>query len=276
MFIDAHQHFWYYNPHDYSWINEQMSVLKRDFLPEDLLPELKQLNFKGSIAVQARQSPEETYWLLQLASEYEFIKGVVGWADLCSTDVEKQLERISRHPKLVGVRHVIHDEPDDRFMAREDFRYGISLLSKYNLTYDLLIFAKHLSLATELAYTFPDQKFVLDHMAKPGIKNQIRSPWDKDIGELAKLPNVYCKLSGMVTEADWKHWKASDFRYYLDVVFDRFGEDRLMIGSDWPVCSIAGDYRQIMPIVIDYLKQFNEEIRMKIMGTNCRKFYLEN
>jgi len=274
MFIDAHQHFWKYNPGEYSWINDQMNVLKRDFLPDDLLPELKQLNFDGSIAVQARQSLEETYWLLKLADEYDFVKGVVGWVNLCSLYVQKQLDEFSQNPKFVGVRHVIHDEPDDRFMTREDFRYGIGLLSKYKLTYDLLLFPKHLPLAAELAASFPHQKFVVDHIAKPGIKDRIHSPWNKDIRKLAKLPNVYCKLSGMVTEADWIKWKPGDFRYYLDIVFDCFGEDRLMIGSDWPVCIVARNYGEVMSIVIDYLSQFNATIQIKVLGENCRNFYL--
>ena len=252
-----------------------MSVLKRDFLPVDLLVELRQSNFDGSIAVQARQSLEESTWLLSLAKEYDFIKGIVGWVDLCSGEIEKQLDEFSQQSKFVGVRHLIHDEADERFMARKDFQNGISMLSKYNLTYDLLLFPKHLPLAVDLAACFPNQKFVLDHIAKPGIRERIHSPWDKDIAQLAKLPNVYCKLSGMVTEADWENRKPEDFGYYLDVVFGCFGEDRLMIGSDWPVCTVAGNYCEVMSIVTDYLSRFDTGIQTKILGENCRKFYLD-
>ena len=275
MHLDSHQHFWHYNDKEFSWIGENMSVLKIDFLPPDLWKELQTAGFDGSIAVQARQTLEETAWLLDLASQNSFIKGVVGWVDLCSPEIEKQLDEFSRNQKLVGVRHVVHDEPDDKFMARKDFQYGISLLAKYGLTYDLLLFPKHLPLATELVMLFPNQKFVIDHIAKPLIKDQIHEPWDKFMKQLAKSPNVYCKLSGMVTEADWKNWKPDDFKYYLDTVFHCFGEDRLMMGSDWPVCTVAGNYKKVMSLVFDYLQQFGKETLIKISGENCRKFYQE-
>ena len=273
MFLDSHQHFWKYNPSEYSWINDRMKVLKRDYLPAELDKELLQLNINGTIAVQARQSLAETRWLLQLAEEYPFIKGVIGWVDLCSPDVRNQLEELVQNPKLVGVRHVVHDEPDDLFMARSDFQKGISLLSEFNLTYDLLIFPKHLPLAKKLVEKFPDQLFVLDHIAKPSIKEKMRSPWDKEIRLLAEQPNIYCKLSGMVTEADCHQWQSADFTYYLDVVFDCFGPDRLMIGSDWPVCTLAGDYSQVMLLVLDYLKQFVKTAKQKVSGENCAWVY---
>ncbi|MBN2520950.1 MAG: amidohydrolase family protein [Bacteroidales bacterium] len=275
MKIDAHQHFWHYNPVEYNWINNTMKVLQRDFLPSDLEKELMPLGFDGSIAVQARQKIEETEWLLKLASKYPFIKGVVGWVDLCSPEINKQLDAFSQHPKMVGVRHVIHDEDDDLFMARKEFQHGISLLSKYNLTYDILIFPKHLNLTSKLVELFPEQKFVLNHLAKPFIKSQTHTPWNEDISYLAKFPNTYCKLSGMVTEADWNSWNSNEFKYYLDLVFDCFGPDRLMIGSDWPVCTIAGKYSKVMSIVINYLSQFNTETQNKILGENCLKFYFE-
>lgn len=275
MKIDAHQHFWKYNPDEYAWIGENMRVLKQDFLPSDLESELNSIGFDGSIAVQARQNLNETLWLLQLSEESEIIKGVVGWFDLCSPEIEQQLIEFYRFPKLVGVRHVIHDEADDNFIARSDFHCGISLLKKYNLTYDLLIFPKHLPLVNKLVQKFPDQKFVLDHIAKPDIKNQLKSPWEKDILALAKNQNVFCKLSGMVTEADWHKWQSLDFKFYLDVIFEAFGEDRLMIGSDWPVCTVTGNYKRVMGIVINYIGQFDLKIQSKILGENCANFYLQ-
>jgi L-fuconolactonase len=276
MKIDAHQHFWKYNPDEYGWIDDEMKVLKRDFLPDDLSPALKLAGFDGSIVVQARQCLDETRWLLNLAGRNDFIKGVVGWVDLCSPEIEVQLAEFSRNPKLVGVRHVVHDEPDDDFMARSDFQYGISLLSKYNLTYDLLIFPKHLSLATELVKKFPDQKFVLDHIAKPQIKNKRLSPWKDNIRGLALLPNVYCKLSGMVTESDWKQWTSADFTPYLDIVVDAFGTERLLIGSDWPVCTLAGSYAEVMQIVIEYIARLDSAQQQLILGQNAIRLYSRN
>jgi L-fuconolactonase len=276
MKIDAHQHFWRYNNVEFGWINDKMSVLKRDFLPDDLFKELQAMNFDGSIAVQARQNLNETKWLLDLANSNQFIKGVVGWVELCSSNIDEQLNEFSKNNKLVGVRHVVHDEQDDNFMARKDFQNGISFLEKYNLTYDLLLFPKHLELAADLVNEFPNQKFVLDHISKPSIKDQIYSPWDNSIRKLAQNPNVFCKLSGMVTEASWTSWKASDFKYYLDIVFECFGTDRLMVGSDWPVCMLTGTYKKTMSLVFEYIKKFNEDVQTNILGENCRKFYLQN
>jgi len=275
MKIDSHQHFWRYKPAEFGWIGDNMQLLKKDFLPPDFKPELESVGFDGSITVQARQCLEETTWLLELASKYEFIKGIVGWVDLCSSEVEKQLEYFTTDSKFVGVRHVIHDEPDDNFMNRQDFYNGISLLEKHNLTYDLLIFPKHLSLTTKLVRKYPNQKFVLDHIAKPNIKEKKYQPWEKDIRVLANQKNVFCKLSGMVTEADWYNWNYDDFNYYLDTVFEAFGEDRLMIGSDWPVCTTSSNYKKILSIVLKYLEKYNIDIQKKILGENCCKFYLE-
>jgi L-fuconolactonase len=276
MKLDSHQHFWRYNPIEFKWIGDNMKPLMKDFLPLDLKAELESVGFDGSIAVQARQSLEETIWLLELASKNEFIKGVVGWVDLCSKEVEIQLKRFASDDKFVGVRHVIHDEADDNFMNRQDFQNGISLLEKYKLTYDLLIFPKHLPLAAEFVQKFPNQKFVLDHIAKPNIKDKVCHPWGKNIKILAQQQNVSCKLSGMVTEADWKNWNFEDFRYYLDTVFEAFGEDRIMIGSDWPVCTTSSNYEKVLSIVFNFIKQFGPEIQNKILGENCYKFYLNN
>jgi L-fuconolactonase len=273
MRIDAHQHFWIYSREEYSWISDSMKVLRKDFLPADLLPLLKQSGFDGSIAVQARQSPEETRWLLKLAREHDFIKGVVGWVDLCSVEAESQIEEFASDPGLVGVRHVLHDEPDDMFMLQDSFLKGISLLRKFNLVYELLIFPGHLPFAVQLVKKFPDQKFVLDHIAKPLIKDKILSPWKEGIQQLALQPNVSCKLSGMVTEAEWKGWIKSDFVPYLDVIFDSFGPSRLMTGSDWPVCLLASEYLDTMQIIVDYIASKSQAERELIMGGNAERIY---
>jgi len=273
MKIDAHQHFWKYNHKEYSWISDGIEDLKKDFLPSDLWPELKQLKFDGSIAVQARQTPEESRWLLGLTAKFDFIKGVVGWVDLCSSEANYQLAEFASHPKFVGVRHVLQDEPDDRFMLRDDFLKGISLLRKYSLVYDLLIIPRHLPYAISFVKEFPDQRFVLDHLAKPLIKERILSPWKEGIQELALQPNVFCKLSGMVTEASWAGWRREDFELYLDVIFSSFGPSRLMIGSDWPVCTLASGYNETMQIVVDYVATKDQTEREMIMGGNAIRIY---
>lgn len=250
-----------------------MGALRRDFLPSDLKPLLSTIGFDGCVAVQARQSLEETHWLLELAEQHDFIKGVVGWVDLRSSHLPGQLEMISKHTKLVGVRHVVHDEPDDEFMLRPDFRRGIALLGGAGLTYDFLLFPKHLPAAVKLAQEFPGQPFVLNHIAKPPISEKRFSPWREDLVALAKFPNVYCKLSGMVTEVKWNQWQVNDFHRYLEVVFEAFGVDRLMIGSDWPVCTLSGDYATTMHIVIDYIQQLSAEAQDGILGGNCARFY---
>jgi L-fuconolactonase len=274
MKIDSHQHFWRYNPAEYGWINDRMPVLKKNFLPEDLRQELVNAGFSGSVAVQARQNEEETRWLLKLAEENDFIKGIVGWVDLRSPGVlRKQLDEFSKYGKFAGVRHVIHDEPDDQFMLHEDFLGGLTLLKEYDLTYDFLLFPKHLKNAAKVAGLFPGQKFVLDHISKPLIRDRIFDPWKEDIINLAQHKNVWCKLSGMVTEAEWTGWQPEDFYPYLDVVFDAFGPDRLMTGSDWPVCLVAGSYKDVTGIVESYISDKNKEYGEKILGTNCSVFY---
>jgi L-fuconolactonase len=273
MRLDSHQHFWRYDPLELSWISDRMAVLKRDFLPSDLQPLLAALGFDGCIAVQARQSLEETRWLLELADAYSFVKGVVGWVDLRSEDLEAQLKTFALYPKLVGVRHVVHDEPDDQFMLLPEFRRGIRQLQAFDLVYDLLLFPKHLPIAAQLVEEFPQQSFVLDHIAKPNIAESLLSPWQQDLERLAKFPNVACKLSGMITEARWKQWQPEDFSRYLDVVFSAFGTERLMIGSDWPVCLVSGEYGPMMQIVIDYLQRFPAQVRNAVLGQNCARIY---
>jgi L-fuconolactonase len=273
MRLDAHQHFWKYDAELYGWINEDMAELKRDFLPADLQPLLAAEGLAGSIAVQARQDEEETQWLLQLAEENDFVKGVVGWVDLCSADVDEELKRLVDHPKFVGVRHILQGEPDDEFMLRMDFKRGIAKLAAHQLTYDLLLYPRHLPVAARLVRGFPEQPFVLDHIAKPLIADGLLEPWNRDIRELASFDNVWCKISGMVTEASWKDWEREDFRPYLDTVLEAFGPDRLMIGSDWPVCTVSGDYAATMGIVQDYLSQLDRGQQEDILGGNCARFY---
>lgn len=250
-----------------------MAELRRDYLPDEIKPLLQAILFDGVIAVQARQMVEETEWLLQLSDRCDFIKGVVGWVDLRSPELGAQLEKLSRHPKLVGVRHVVHDEPDDYFMLQPEFRRGIGELREFDLTYDLLLFPKHLPVAVKLVSEFPQQLFVVDHMAKPAICDRQVSPWREDLRRLADFPNVFCKLSGLVTEARWKEWRREDFHCYLDIVLEAFGANRVMIGSDWPVCTLSGDYSATMGIVTNYFQRFPPEIRTQVLGGNCARFY---
>ena len=273
MRIDAHHHFWQYFPQVQGWIDERMGVLKRDFLPEELWGELKKNGFEGSVLVQTDHKLEETEWFLRLAEQNPFIKGVVGWVDLRSKEVEKQLKDFASNPKFKGVRHIVQSEPDDRFLVGKEFLEGIRVLGDFHLPYDILIYPKQLPAAVELVRKFPKQPFVLDHLAKPEIKDRKISPWKEQIQELAQNPNVYCKLSGMVTEADWKGWKPGDFKPYLEVVFEAFGPSRLMIGSDWPVCLLGGDYTSVMKIVKDYIAGMSKGEQEAILGGNASRFY---
>ena len=273
MRIDTHQHFWVYNTHDYPWMGQGMDSLRRDFLPPDLAPLLAYTGIDGTVSVQARQCLEESSFLLELADRYPFIKGVVGWVELCNPAVEEQLARFAAHPKLRGVRHIVHDEPDDQFMLRPDFMRGIAMLPQFKLTYDLLLYPRHVPVAVELVKRFPEQPFVVDHIAKPFIKDHKIEPWDRDIRVLAAFGNVYCKVSGMVTEADWKRWKATDFPPYLDVIFESFGAKRIMIGSDWPVCTLAATYPQVMQIPTDYLEKLSRDEQAAVWGDNAKRFY---
>ncbi len=273
MRIDSHQHFWVYNPSEYGWIDESMTALRRNFLPSDLRPELDNAGFQGCVAVQARQTLEETSWLLQLGGESPFILGVVGWVDLRSIEVRSTLSTLAKNPKLVGVRHIVQSEPDDRFMLEPEFLRGVALLEEFDLAYDILIYAKHLPVAAEFVRRFPRQRFVLDHLAKPQIKDRQFHPWTEGIRALARFPNVHCKLSGMVTEAEWGEWKVEDLRPYLDVAWECFGPDRLMIGSDWPVCTVAAPYSRTMAAVKEYLAGRTTEVNEKVLGGNVHQFY---
>ncbi|MEN7550576.1 amidohydrolase family protein [Rapidithrix thailandica] len=269
--IDAHHHFWKYSPVAHSWITEELQILKRDYLPEDLETEIKKSGYTGVVSVQASQTEAETDFLLGLAEQNEFIKGVVGWLDLQAENIEDRLAHYTQHPKFKGIRHIVQDEPDDQFLLRKDFLRGIEKLKNFDLTYDILIFPKHLKVALEFVQKFPEHKFVINHLAKPFIKNQKIQPWKDEITELAKYENVYCKLSGMVTEASWENWKPEDFKPYLDVAFEAFGSKRLMTGSDWPVCRLAGEYGEVMPIVEEYLP--DEASKKAVLAQNAIDFY---
>ena len=273
MRIDTHQHFWRYNPEEFDWIDDSMAALRRDFLPHDLEPELAAAGFDGSIAVQARQTLDETRWLLDLAASSPLILGVVGWVDLRSPDVRAQLDEFAGNPKLLGIRHIVQSEPDDRFLLQPDFLRGISLLEEFDLTYDILIYPKHLPVAAEFVQRFPRQRFVLDHLAKPPIKSGNLHPWDFGIRELAKSPNVFCKLSGLMTEADWRNWKPEHIEPYLDVALDRFGPDRLMIGSDWPVCKVAASYSRAMNMIREYFEKHPTDVQDAVLGKNAQRFW---
>jgi L-fuconolactonase len=273
MRIDAHQHFWRYNADEFDWIDDSMSALRRDFPPDDLKPELVRSGFHGSVAVQARQSLEETRWLLQLATSSPQILGVVGWVDLQSPGLRPQLQEFAENPKLVGVRHVVQGEPDDRFMLRQDFLRGVAMLEEFDLAYDILIYPKHLPVAAEFVQHFPRQRFVLDHLAKPLIKAGTLQPWEAGMRELARSPNVFCKLSGMVTEANWQEWKPEHMKPYLDIAIDCFGPERLMIGSDWPVCTVAASYSRTMTIVLDYFAGHSNDVQDAVLGGNAQRFW---
>jgi len=277
--IDTHHHLWKYKPEDYGWMDNSMSVLKQDYLPEDMEQELLKTDTTGTVVVQARQSIDETRWLLELADRHSFIKGVVGWLDLCSPMLEQHLKEFASYPKLVGVRHVIHDEPDDDFMLGADFMKGIAQLEAYELCYDLLLFPRHLSRAVKLVRTFPNQHFVLDHLGKPQIKAGKIEPWKSDIARLAGYPNVWCKLSGMVTEADHKQWHYKELLPYMEVVLNAFGPDWIMLGSDWPVCRLAGEYSEVLNVVHEFIKSLKNSDQEKILYRNavdCYQLKIEN
>ena len=273
MRIDAHQHFWNYSPELYGWIGEGLEVLAADHLPEHLLPHLQTASVSGTIAVQARQDLDETRWLLSLAREHESVLGVVGWVDLASDTLAEELDELAPDPYLVGVRHVLQDEPNDAHMLRPEFKRGIGQLAARGLTYDLLVFPKHLENATRLVAEFPEQPFVLDHLAKPLIAKGEREPWTQHLRTLAANENASCKLSGMVTEADWNAWTPSDLRPYLDAALEAFGPRRILFGSDWPVCKLAASYEQVLEIVKDWAGALSAEEQAALFGGNAARIY---
>lgn len=273
MHIDAHQHFWIYDPQEYAWIDDSMQSLRRNFLPADLSDELRDNQFSGSVAVQARQTLQETQWLLELAEQFPSILGVVGWADLRSRDIRPQLAELSRNPKLVGIRHIVQSEPDDQFLLQPKFQRGIAALEEFDFAYDILIYTKHLPVAVEFVQRFPRQRFVLDHLAKPHIKDGEIRGWAEHIRRLAEFPHVFCKLSGLITEADWQNWTPEQITPYLDVAFESFGPQRVMMGSDWPVCLVAGSYRRATQLVKIYVRERFPQAQEDVLGGNAERFY---
>ena len=273
MIIDAHQHFWKYNPISHSWINDEMAVLKKDFLPKDLAKIFKENQVDGCVAVQADQSETETLFLLELAEENSFIKGVVGWVDLRAENVSERLEYFSKYNKLCGFRHIVQSEPDVNFMLGKNFQRGIEALAKHFYTYDILIFPTQLEAALKLVQQFPEQKFVIDHMAKPYIKDGKINHWASHMQKIAENNNTFCKVSGIVTEADWTGWTYKQIEPYLQVVMDAFGPDRLMFGSDWPVCLLAAPYWEVKGIVEKFTSSLSDKERHKIFAQNAIEFY---
>ncbi len=272
MRIDSHQHFWNYDPVKDAWITPDMKAIRNDFLPNDLHPLLKENSIDGSVAVQVDQSEDETGWLLQRADQHSFIRGIVGWVKLSSADINERLSYFAQFKKIKGFRHIVQSEPDG-FLLQKDFQRGIRALVNFNYTYDILVYPNQLDDVIRFVRQFPDQKFIIDHLAKPAIKQGSIEPWKKQIAALASFENVYCKLSGMVTEADWRNWKPGDFVPYLDIVLVLFGSKRLLYGSDWPVCLLASSYHQQLSIVEEYISSLSPAEKGDIMGANAVQFY---
>jgi L-fuconolactonase len=271
--IDSHQHFWIFDPVRDSWITDEMAAIRKDFLPQDFEPVLKQNGLRGSVVVQSDQSEQENKFQLKNADNYNFIKGVVGWIDLQANDLEERLDFYKEFKKLKGFRHVLQAEQERAFMLRPAFMNGIHKLKRYGFTFDILIYTDQLKFTKEFVAAFPDQPFVIDHIAKPNIKEHDIKEWKKDIAAVAEHQNVYCKISGMVTESDWFNWKKKDFKPYLDVIVETFGIYRIMFGSDWPVCLVAATYEQMKGIVNDYFSKFSKDEQDAFFGRNAVRFY---
>jgi len=271
--IDAHHHLWKYEPPQFPWISEKMGVLQRDFLVHDLIDALAESGIDGAVSVQAKQTLAETQWLLDLARSHDFIRGVVGWVALADPRVESDLEHFSTHGKLKSVRHVLHDEPDDLYILREDFNCGIKLLKKFDLRYDLLIFERHLPQTIQFVDRHPNQIFIVDHIAKPRIREGVISPWKGNLTELARRENVFCKLSGLVTEANWQSWTGADLDPYLQIVLAAFGPGRIMFGSDWPVMLLGSSYKRWVEVVERSISRLSEYEQERIWGKTATEVY---
>ncbi|MEJ7556736.1 MAG: amidohydrolase family protein [Pedobacter sp.] len=271
--IDSHQHFWTYKEEMTDWITPEMAVLRRDFMPKDLAPLLKESKIDGCVVVQANQSREENVFQLNNAHNHDFVKGVVGWVDLQGAEINEQLQELSCHDKLKGFRHILQGEKDRALMLKPAFLDGIKALAKHGFSYDILIYPDQLMFVPELVARFPDQKFVIDHIAKPNIKEGNIEEWSAGIKALQNYENLFCKVSGMVTEAHWTSWKPKDFEPYLDVVFETFGIKRLMFGSDWPVCLLAADYANVVSLTENYVSKLTTNEQSLFWGGNAIEFY---
>lgn len=271
MHLDSHLHFWHYNPGEYAWIDDTMAPLRRDFMPEDALGVMQPAGVDGCVVVQVRQTLEETRWMLQLAERYAFIAGVVGWVDLRSEALDAQIQSIA-HPKLVGVRHIVQAEADD-FLLDERFRGGVARLERHGLAYDMLIYARQMSAAIEFASRLPELRLVLDHLGKPDIKRNGFDSWRRDLDRIAALPNTYAKLSGLVTEADWNRWTIEDLHRYVDAAINAFGPERLMFGSDWPVCTLAARYDEVIDVIRTAIDERPQSEQDSIFGGAARRFW---
>jgi L-fuconolactonase len=271
--IDAHHHLWKYSTEEFGWIGPGMDAIKRDFLPGDLMKEMQGAGISDSIAVQARQTTKETEWLLNTAEQTDFIAGVVGWVPLSEDSGRAELERFADHPKLKGVRHVVQDEADDFYILREDFNAGIKRLRDFGLAYDILIFEKHLPQTIQFVDRHPNQVFVLDHIAKPRIREGRHQFWRENFRELSKRTNVYCKLSGVVTEATWDSWTLEQISPYMEMALEAFGPARLMFGSDWPVLLLASSYRRWVDVVQSFVAKLSPAEQSRIMGGTASEAY---
>jgi L-fuconolactonase len=277
MRIDAHQHFWDISRLTYPWMPSDPSPLRRNYLPSDLKPILETHRFEGSIVVQAHHSLDETRWLLELARDNEFIKGVVAWVDLTDPQVGKTLDELQRDPHFKGVRHLVHDESDPRWLLRADVLQGLAALEERGIPYDLLLRPVHLPLVPELAGKLPGLPMVIDHIAKPSIAMGIATGefdrWARLMEAVFPIPNLCCKLSGMITEAAWHNWSPSDLRPYVAHVLQGFGPNRLMYGSDWPVCLLAGTYKEVFAACTQALGPLPMDEREQILGGTAMRFY---
>ncbi|HUQ93628.1 MAG TPA: amidohydrolase family protein [Bryobacteraceae bacterium] len=271
--IDAHHHLWKYNPQEYPWIAGGMGALQRDFLPNHFKKEMDLAGVSVSVAVQARQTLEETNWLLSMAEDNDFIRGVVGWVPLTAPDLMEQLEPLMSRGKLKGVRHVLQDEADDRYLLRQDFQSGIRRLRTFGLSYDILIYERHLPQTIQFVDTHPNQLFILDHVGKPRIKDGRISPWRENLRELARRENVYCKVSGMAVEADWARWTPDELKPYFDVALEAFSARRLMFGSDWPVLQVAGSYLSWNQMVRRWVSGLSRDEELRILRGTALEAY---
>ncbi|MBB5396321.1 amidohydrolase [Mucilaginibacter sp. AK015] len=271
--IDSHQHFWTFDAERHAWIDDSMQAIQKDFLPGQLQPILQQNGIEGCITVQVEQTEAENDLMLSLAENNSFIKGIVGWIEMAADRVEERLQYYSTVKLIKGFRHILQGEADDKFMLNPNFMRGIGLLNKYNFSYDILIKPNQLPYALQFASTFPDQRFVIDHLAKPYIKEKRITGWKTDMQAIAALPNVCCKISGMVTEADWLNWRPDDFTPYLEVVFEAFGAQRVMYGSDWPVCNVAGGYNGVLTVIGNYVSRLSQDEQQAFWAKNAEDFY---